>query len=103
VTIYFDVAYQSHLNRLKYFEPYPDDARAYHGIYNMGRNFSIKVHVQANMFGKGLFNFYPVPVSLQKTTAITIQLAFVFIRFESVLKPMAFYTFSFHSLLFITG
>jgi iron complex outermembrane receptor protein len=44
----FDVAYQSHLNRLKYFEPYPDDPRAYHGIYNMGRNFSIKVHVPIN-------------------------------------------------------
>lgn len=41
----FDVAYQSHLNRLKYFEPYPDDPRRYHGIYNMGRNFSIKVNV----------------------------------------------------------
>jgi iron complex outermembrane recepter protein len=29
----FDVAYQSHLNRLKYFEPYPDDPRPRHGIY----------------------------------------------------------------------
>ena len=41
----FNVAYQSHLNRLKYFEPYPDDPRPYHGIYNMGRNFSIRVNV----------------------------------------------------------
>ena len=41
----FDVAYQSHLNRLKYFEPYPDDPRSHHGIYNMGRNFSLKVNV----------------------------------------------------------
>jgi iron complex outermembrane recepter protein len=41
----FDVAYQSHLNRLKYFEPYPDDPRPHHGIYNMGRNFSLKVNV----------------------------------------------------------
>ena len=40
-----DVAYQSHLNRLKYFEPYPNDPRPYHGIYNMGRNFSFKVNV----------------------------------------------------------
>jgi iron complex outermembrane receptor protein len=40
-----DVAYQSHLNRLKYFEPYPNDPRPYHGIYNMGRNFSLKVNV----------------------------------------------------------
>lgn len=38
-----DVAYQNHLSRLKYFEPYPDDPRPYHGIYNMGRNISIKV------------------------------------------------------------
>ncbi len=44
----FDVAYQSHLNRLKYFEDYPDDPRPYHGIYNMGRNFSFKVNVPLN-------------------------------------------------------
>ncbi|MEP6595567.1 MAG: hypothetical protein ABJA71_06450 [Ginsengibacter sp.] len=41
----FDVAYQSHLNRLKYFESYPDDPRPYHGIYNMGRNFSVRINV----------------------------------------------------------
>ena len=40
----FNVAYQSHLNRLKYFEPYPDDPRPYHGIYNMGRNISFKLN-----------------------------------------------------------
>jgi len=39
----FDVAYQDHLSRLKYFEPYPDDPRPYHGIYNMGRNISFKL------------------------------------------------------------
>jgi iron complex outermembrane receptor protein len=39
----FDVAYQDHLSRLKYFEPYPDDPRPHHGIYNMGRNVSFKV------------------------------------------------------------
>jgi len=44
----FDVAYESHLNRLKYFEPYPDDPRPYHGIYNMGRNFSMKINVPLN-------------------------------------------------------
>jgi iron complex outermembrane receptor protein len=38
----FDVVYQDHLSRLKYFEPYPADPRG-HGIYNMGRNFSIKL------------------------------------------------------------
>ena len=41
----FDKAYQSHLNRLKYFEDYPDDPRPNHGIYNMGRNFSVKINV----------------------------------------------------------
>ncbi|MDP4129054.1 MAG: TonB-dependent receptor, partial [Bacteroidota bacterium] len=39
----FDVAYQDHLSRLKYMEPYPDDPRPYHGIYNMGRNLSLKL------------------------------------------------------------
>jgi iron complex outermembrane recepter protein len=39
----FDVVYQDHLSRLKYFEPYPDSPGKYHGIYNMGRNFSVKV------------------------------------------------------------
>ncbi|HVX50205.1 MAG TPA: TonB-dependent receptor, partial [Chitinophagaceae bacterium] len=41
----FDVAYQDHLSRLKYFEDYPDDPRPYHGIYNMGRNISFKIDV----------------------------------------------------------
>ncbi|MEO6819435.1 MAG: TonB-dependent receptor [Ginsengibacter sp.] len=40
-----DVAYQSHLNRLKYFEDYPDNFTGRNGIYNMGRNFSVKVNV----------------------------------------------------------
>lgn len=41
----FNTAYQDHLSRLKYFEPYPNDPRAYHGIYNMGRNIGIKLSV----------------------------------------------------------
>ncbi len=44
----FNVAYQSHLNRLKYFEPYPDDPKPYHGIYNYGKNFSIMINVPLN-------------------------------------------------------
>jgi iron complex outermembrane receptor protein len=48
----FDIAYQSHLNRLKYFEDYPDDPRPYHGIYNMGRNFSIKINVPLSFNSK---------------------------------------------------
>ena len=39
----FDVAYQDHLNRLKYFEPYPTDPRGHLGIYNMGRNIQFKL------------------------------------------------------------
>lgn len=41
----FDVAYQSHLSRLKYFEDYPDNHTGKTGIYNMGRNFGIKILV----------------------------------------------------------
>ena len=44
----FDVAYQSNLNRLKYFEPYPGNFSGHNGIYNMGRNFSIRVNVPFN-------------------------------------------------------
>lgn len=40
-----DVAYQSNMSRLKYFEPYPGNFTGHDGIYNMGRNFSIRVNV----------------------------------------------------------
>jgi iron complex outermembrane receptor protein len=40
-----NVAYQDHLSRLKYFEPYPNDPRGHSGIYNMGRNLGIKVEI----------------------------------------------------------
>jgi len=39
----FDVVYQDHLSRLKYFEPYPNSPGPHHGIYNMGRNISLKL------------------------------------------------------------
>ncbi|TWR28710.1 TonB-dependent receptor [Mucilaginibacter achroorhodeus] len=39
----FDVAYQSNLNRLKYFEYYTASPNGRSGIYNMGRNVSFKV------------------------------------------------------------
>jgi iron complex outermembrane receptor protein len=39
----FDTAYQSHLNRLKYFEYFSASPNGRTGIYNMGRNFSVKV------------------------------------------------------------
>ncbi len=40
-----DVAYQSHMSRLKYFEEYPDNHSGRSGIYNMGRNISFKLTV----------------------------------------------------------
>ncbi|RYE20301.1 MAG: TonB-dependent receptor [Sphingobacteriales bacterium] len=39
----FDKAYQSNLNRLKYFEYYQSSPNGRLGIYNMGRNVSMKV------------------------------------------------------------
>lgn len=44
----FDVAYQSHLNRLKYFEPYPGNPSGKSGIYNMGRNVALKLSFPLN-------------------------------------------------------
>lgn len=41
----FDKAYQSHLNRLKYFEYYNYSPNGHYGIYNMGRNISFKMIV----------------------------------------------------------
>ena len=38
----FDKAYQSNLSRLKYFEYYAASPNGKSGIYNMGRNFSVK-------------------------------------------------------------
>jgi iron complex outermembrane receptor protein len=38
-----DVAYQSHLSRLKYAPENPVTGNV--GVYNMGRNFSIKVNI----------------------------------------------------------
>jgi len=44
----FDVAYQSNLNRLKYFEDYPHNFTGHNGIYNMGRNFSFRANIPLN-------------------------------------------------------
>ncbi|MFD2787667.1 TonB-dependent receptor [Hymenobacter rubripertinctus] len=41
----FDVAYQAHLNRLKYFEYYRASPTGRSGIYSPGRNLSVKVVV----------------------------------------------------------
>jgi len=39
----FDVAYQDHLSRLKYFEFYSYSPNGHYGIYNMGRNIAFKL------------------------------------------------------------
>jgi len=39
----FNVIYQSNLNRLKYFEYYTASPNGHLGIYNMGRNVSVKI------------------------------------------------------------
>jgi iron complex outermembrane receptor protein len=39
----FDKAYQSNLSRLKYLEHYSHSPNGYSGIYNMGRNFCLKM------------------------------------------------------------
>jgi iron complex outermembrane receptor protein len=44
-----DVAYQSHLSRLKYFEEYPNNPSGRSGIYNMGRNIGFKLTVPLNL------------------------------------------------------
>ncbi|RYU78757.1 TonB-dependent receptor [Hymenobacter persicinus] len=41
----FNTSYQSHLNRLKYFEYYAASPDGRRGIYNLGRNLSVKLTV----------------------------------------------------------
>ncbi|HTS43811.1 MAG TPA: TonB-dependent receptor [Puia sp.] len=41
----FNVAYQDHLSRLKYFEFYSSSPNGHLGIYNMGRNIQFKLDV----------------------------------------------------------
>jgi iron complex outermembrane recepter protein len=43
-----DVAYQSNMSRLKYMEHYTASPNGHLGIYNMGRNFSIKLIIPLN-------------------------------------------------------
>jgi len=44
-----NTAYQSHLSRLKYFEQYPGNLSGKSGIYEMGRNISLKVIFPLNI------------------------------------------------------
>jgi iron complex outermembrane receptor protein len=39
----FNVAYQDHLSRLKYFEQYAASPNGHSGIYSMGTNISLKL------------------------------------------------------------
>ena len=39
----FNIAYQDHLSRLKYFEFYSYSPNGHYGIYNMGRNIQFKI------------------------------------------------------------
>ena len=53
-----DVAYYDHLSRLKYFYFSPTDTNPTHGIYNMGRNISLKLD-------------FPLDFSLKKGQDVT--------------------------------
>jgi len=44
----FNVAYQDHLSRMKYFEPYSYSPSGHYGIYNMGRNIAFKIEFPLN-------------------------------------------------------
>ena len=44
----FNVAYYDHLSRLKYFFFSPGDTNPTHGLYNMGRNISVKLDFPLN-------------------------------------------------------
>ena len=40
-----DIAYQSNMSRLKYFDNYPNNSTGRSGIYSMGRNISFKLRI----------------------------------------------------------
>lgn len=49
VTNLTDVAYQSNMSRLKYFDSYPNNGTGRSGIYSMGRNVSFKLTIPLNV------------------------------------------------------
>ncbi|MBL7933469.1 MAG: TonB-dependent receptor [Bacteroidia bacterium] len=51
VTNLSDVAYQSNMSRLKYFDNYPNNYTGRSGIYSMGRNLSVKIKIPINIKG----------------------------------------------------
>jgi iron complex outermembrane receptor protein len=44
-----DIAYQSNMSRLKYFDNYPVNVSGRSGIYNMGRNINFKLTIPLNL------------------------------------------------------
>ncbi len=56
-----DVAYQSNMSRLKYFDNYPNNWTGRSGIYSMGRNISFKL-------------VFPIHVNVKKDPAETSQI-----------------------------
>lgn len=44
-----DIAYQSNMSRLKYFDDYPNNYTGRSGIYSMGRNISFKLIIPINI------------------------------------------------------
>lgn len=49
VTNLTDVAYQSNMSRLKYFDNYPSNGTGRSGIFSMGRNISFKLTIPLNV------------------------------------------------------
>ena len=49
ITNLTDVAYQSNMSRLKYFDNYPNNGTGRSGIYSMGRNISFKLTIPLNI------------------------------------------------------
>jgi iron complex outermembrane receptor protein len=49
ITNLTDVAYQSNMSRLKYFDNYPNNGTGRSGIYSMGRNVSFKLTIPLNI------------------------------------------------------
>jgi iron complex outermembrane receptor protein len=49
VTNITNAAYQSNMSRLKYFDNYPVNGTGRSGIYNMGRNWSVKLNIPFNV------------------------------------------------------
>lgn len=49
ITNLTDLAYQSNMSRLKYFDNYPNNGTGRSGIYSMGRNVSFKLTIPLNI------------------------------------------------------